>query len=381
MSSELIEDHIGLFEIFSTLWEEKWLIAAMTSAFGAISIAFVLLMPLKYDGSLRISSLTNQQMAAYQTLNNTPGISPPIYADGLLVGQTGVILKAELFSNFVDQLRRGSSFAAAHKSLDPKFKNFDGSRAELRQALALIGQSYIFIPDKGSNVSGVLNFKTNDRELAVNLVEAALHGSIESIRVENLAAIANLKRSIETILAFELDDVNTKLQNALANYENETIAHRALLKENAAIARQLGNADGQAISSGNSGINLAIEQQQPLYSRGYKALEKEIALIDARGKGEAAFPYVRDYIALAAEKRALESDKRLAQIEAGLAETPLVNADSFKPVNYDISSMTFEPRTQRSLIIILASLIGSFIAVIFVFIRNGLAARERPVSS
>ena len=369
MSSEQTGDEIDLIEMVEVLWGAKWLIATITSAFTALSAIGVLLMPFSYDGSLRISALTNQQMAVYQILNNTPGISPPIYSDGSLIGQTGVILREELFSNFVDQIRQGGSFAAAHESLDPRFKTFKGTPAELSQELALIGQSYIFNPDKNSDVSGVINFKTDDRKLSVTLVEDALGRAIENIRIQNIAAIENLKRSIMTSQAFELEEVNMKLQNALANYENETVARRALLKEHAAIARQLGYAEGQAV------------QEQPLYNRGYKALEKEISLLDARGKGQAAFPYVRDYVALAAEKRALESDKRLAQIEAGLAGTPLVDSNDFRPINYNMNSITFEPALRKSLFVILATLMGGVFAVIFVFIRNGLAARERPASS
>ena len=51
--------------------------------------------------------------------------------------------------------------------------------------------------------------------------------------------------------------------------------------------RQIGNASGEPLSI--SGINLAIDKKRPLYLRGYKALEKEIALLDARGTGSPYF--------------------------------------------------------------------------------------------
>ena len=376
MSSEQFDNEIDLFELFETLWDTKWLIATITSAFAAISLIGALLMPTGFEGSLRISAITNQQMAAYQILNSTPGISAPIYQGGELVGQTGVISREDLFSNFLNQLRQGTSFANAHRSLDPDFKNFDGNSAELTRKLAEIGRSYAFTLDQSSDTSGVLRFETVDRELSTAIVKTALNEIREKSRLENLQAISNLRRSIDTSLTFELENVNIELKNALSNYENVTSAHLALLKEHAAIARQLGNADGLAIASGNSGINVAVEQKQPLYNRGYKALEKEIALIDARGKGEAALPYVVDYVSLAARKRALESDTRLARIDAGLTSSPIVDENGFLAANYNLNSIVFEATTSKSLIVILATLMGGLIAVIFVLLREALLARK-----
>ena len=148
------------------------------------------------------------------------------------------------------------------------------------------------------------------------------------------------------------------------------------LKEQAAIARQLGNANGAAIASASSGINVAVEQKQPLYIRGYKALEKEIGLIDARGKGTAAYPYVENYASLAARKRALESDKRLQRIETGLAQTPLADSERFAAANYDLETVVFEGTGSKRLVVILATLMGGLIAVIFVLIRSAMLARQ-----
>ena len=120
----------------------------------------------------------------------------------------------------------------------------------------------------------------------------------------------------------------------------------------------LGNADGQAVTSENNGVNVAVEQQQPLYNRGYVALEKEIALIDARGKGEAALPYVKSYVALAARRLALTSDTRLARIDAGLAATPVSVKGNFKAVNYDLDSAVYETTASKPIIVILATLMG-----------------------
>ena len=369
-------DEIDLIELIETLWDAKWLITTITACFSALSVAVALLLPTSFEGKLRITALTKQQMAAYQTLNNTPGISAPIYAGSVLVGQTGVLLSEEMFAAFASKMHQGRIFGTAHQNLDPAIKTFDGTAEELAQTLAKIGQAYTFTLDKGVEDAGFLTFETDNRELALAIVEMALSSATDEIRTDNLAAIADLSRSIETSLAFELDEVTTQIDNALANYEIKTIARRALLKEQAAIARQLGNANGVAIASGSSGINVAVEQEQPLYIRGYKALEKEIALIDARGKGTAAYPYIENYVSLASRKRALESDKRLQRIETGLAQTPIADAERFAAANYDLETVVFEGTGSKRLVVILATLMGGLIAVIFVLIRSAMLARQ-----
>ena len=376
MSSDQLDDEIDLIELVETVWLSKWFIAAITSAFAAVSITFALSMPTSFKGSIKFSALNNAQMAAYQTLNSTPGISTPIYQSGKLVGYRGVISKEDLFASFSDQIGQGTSFADAHKRFDPKFKNFDGTRTELIQKLAQISSSYVFKLDEGSDTKGMLSFETVDRDLSQTIIQNALDSIREKSRVENLASISNLRGSIKTSIAFELENINIQIKNALSNYENATIARRALLKEHAAIARQLGNADGQTMASGDSGVNVAVEQKQPLYNRGYKALEKEIALIDSRGKGKAALPYVQDYVSLAAQKLALTSDTRLARIDAGLAATPLIDKDVYTPINYDLDSVVFEATTNKRLIVILGTLMGGIIAVIFVLFRDALSRRK-----
>ena len=371
-------DEIDLIELIETLWDAKWLIAVITACFSILSVAFAFLLPTSFEGKLRITALTKQQMAAYQTLNNTPGISAPIYAGSVLVGQTGVVFSEDMFATLTSKIRDGRVFSAAHQSLDPAIKAYDGTAKELTQKLAKISQAFEFTIDKGLGDSGVLTFETNNPELKLKIVELALSSATDEIRIDNLAAIADLSRSIETSLIFELNEVTTQIDNALANYEIETIARRALLGEQAAIARQLGNANGAAVTSSSSGINVAVEQEQPLYLRGYKALEKEIALIDARGKGANAYPYIDNYVSLAATKRALESDKRLQRIETGLAQTPLSDAERFEAANYDMETVVFEATSSKRLIVIMATLMGGLLAVIFVLIRSAIIARQEP---
>ena len=116
-----------------------------------------------------------------------------------------------------------------------------------------------------------------------------------------------------------------------------------------------------------------------LYLRGFKALDKEIALIKGRGTGDALLPYVPNYPELAAQLTTLTTDKRLERIEKGIALTPLIDPENFVAVQYDLDTVIYKSSINKRLIVILATLMGSMIAVIFVLLRHTLVQRNQSV--
>ena len=276
--------------------------------------------------------------------------------------------------------------------LDPEINNFDGSRGELAQKLSEIAQNYEYSRTSESEesdgavvITGELIFHTNDRELASDILELAFAAATENIRLTNLEAIADLKRSIETGLQFESDEVTREIENALSTYEVKTATYLAILKEQAAIARQLGIADYQLGAATQVGIDISIENDtsetpsrySTLYLRGYKALEQEIALINARGKGDAVYQYIPSYAQLFERKKSLETDRRLERIDRGLALSPLISPEKFKAFNYDLKTVIFKPKINKLLVVIFITLIGSIIAAIFVLIRHSMVQRKQ----
>ena len=367
-------DEVDLVKLLTDLWTKKWLIAWITAT---VSILFTLvhaLTPQTFDGELRVTALTEVQMAGYQMLNNTPGISKAIYADGQIIGQSGVIQSQAMFEAFENQVGLGKAFSQAHIELDPQVSEFKGTENEFAQYLALIGQSYDFKRQEGSETTGTLLFKTKNPELAKAITEYAILSINEKIRIESLEALENLSRSISTSLKFELEEVKTEIENEIFKNQIAINARRAKLKENAAIARQIGNASGEPLSI--SGINLAIDKKSPLYLRGYKALEKEIALLDERSIGVASLPFIDAYPELAFRKRNLETDARLERIASGVNISPLNSRETFRAVDFDLGTLVFKPTSNRIFVAILGALIGALFAVLFVLTKRAFAAQQ-----
>ena len=372
-------DEFDLIELIEIIWDGKWLITAITAAFAILSVGVVLQIPPSFEGRVEIRALDRTQIAVFAPLNDTPGVSQPIYAGTKLIGQKGVILSEDLFKAFIAELGRGQFLSTAHAEIDPDFVNFDGTETEKREALSKLREDYDISIDNGDPLRGTLEFSTGDKELALAILTSTFEAINENLRVDNLRGITNLKLSIRNSLNFEIDKTETAIANAIANYKNETAANLAILNEQAAIARQLGIADNQAglAALGTNGIGINVNTDMPGYLRGFKALEKEIALINSRGTGDALLPYVPDYPYLAAQLRRLTTDKRLERIEKGIASTPLIDAEKFIAADYDLDTVIFKSSIDTRLIVLLATLMGSMIAVIFVLLRHALVQRNQ----
>ena len=172
---------------------------------------------------------------------------------------------------------------------------------EKREKLLQLLEDYEITIDRDDPTRDQLRFASNDRELARKIVKSAFSATNEELRRDNLFGIANLQSSIESSLNFEIDEVERTISNAIANYEINTAARVADLAEHAAIARQLGISDNQAVieTRGTSGVGINVNTNLPLYLRGYHALEKEVALIKARGTGKDILLYIPNYPKLA----------------------------------------------------------------------------------
>ena len=89
------------------------MITATTAAFAILSVGVVFQIQPVFEGSLLITSLSNQEMAPYQARNNTPDISEPIYAGELLVGHKGVVSREDFFAAFKEEVLQKLVFRTA----------------------------------------------------------------------------------------------------------------------------------------------------------------------------------------------------------------------------------------------------------------------------
>ena len=382
VSSSELDTEIDLIELVDVLWQGKYLIGGLTAFVSLIAFVFFYFMPSTHQISLSIRSLSPQEMSAYAPLNNVPGISAPIYADEQLIGQTGVVLAHDLMQAVRSEINSKTSLRQAIAELDPKFSNFEGSLAERAQALTQAAGQFDLTsePFKATGiVTDILETKTQNTELTKQIIARAIDLTRENIRRQNLTAIANLSKSIETALAYEIEELQAEIANDKQRYFDEMQHRIQHLEEQAAIARAL----NLASPSQNITINATASTGEPQnarrrsdssYVQGFKALEEEVKLLAERKPNDWQL-FTPDYAEKASLLRQLQNDQRLKRVETGLALSPLANEEAFAPAIFDMESILVEQSTNKALTLILVALLSSLLASIFVLFRHYAAQR------
>ena len=103
-------DEIDLIELIEIIWDGKWLITAITAAFAILFVGILFQIPPSFEARIDIAALDKTQIASFAPLNDTPGISQPIYSDGSLIGQKGVIISEDLFRSLRCRTEPGPGF-------------------------------------------------------------------------------------------------------------------------------------------------------------------------------------------------------------------------------------------------------------------------------
>ena len=383
MSSSELDTEIDLIELVDVLWQGRYLIVGLTAFVSLVAFVFLAFMPTTHQISLSIRSLSPQEISGYAPLNNVPGISTPIYVDEQLIGQTGVVLALDLMQAVRSEIGSKTSLRQAIAELDPKFADFKGSPAEKAQALTKAASKFVLISEPFEEkqiVSDILETKTQNTELTKQIIARAIDLTRLSIRQQNLIAIANLSKSIETALAYEIEELQAEIANDKQRYVDEMQHRIRHLKEQAAIARAL----NLASPSQNMTINAtastgelqnSINPTDSSYLQGFKALEEEIKVL-ARRKPNDWQLFTPGYARKAARLRQLQNDQRLKRVETGLRLSPLNSEDAFAPAIFDMESILVAPTTNKPLLLVLITLLSGLLTCIFVLFRHYAAQRN-----
>lgn len=171
---------------------------------------------------------------------------------------------------------------------------------------------------------------------------------------------------------FSIEDLDTQISNALADYERTTSDRLAFLREQAAIARQL-NIEQNTIEAQSfttlGGVIANLNAEVPFYARGYKAIEKEIELIQSRENTRA---FVSGLRALETEKRALEQSVTLDRAERLFKLTPVDSEEEFRAMRFIVQATEFDYRFSRAVLFLMFLGFGLLLGVMLVFFRQAV---------
>ncbi|WP_420550222.1 Wzz/FepE/Etk N-terminal domain-containing protein [Litorivicinus lipolyticus] len=372
------DDEIDLFQLVETVWDGKWLIALFTAGAMALGGGFLALAPTTYTGDVQLQPQSQAYMSQFSSLYNissigdvTAGRSNADSQD--LVQQRGVALQLTAEDLRTTFIREFEDYAEVRAQTSSVFADELSGVEPSKRALAALAMAKDFkIARPGKNQENYrLTFEAPSEAGGLEVLARALpevyagaasqiRQNIENFKVATLAGAVN-----------ELAAVEAALQAKVRAYEYETTSRVAFLREQAEIARELGIAQGTSVrvlTPDSSDSSVAVRAEEPLYERGYRALEKEISLIQNRSP-EAFGHYIPGYRELVEQRELLLSDTRVAQIERALGQLPL--GEGFTPVVIDLELMDVKSNRKTSLVLALSLVLGGMVGVLFVLIRSG----------
>ena len=362
------DDEIDLLEIFQTLWNGKWIILATTLISLLAMFGYLFSQKIDFKATTEIKPISSSINEIYLPSNDlgffkvTPDLLLSLYIEQLeeRIIFEEAILKYELLDpkNFEDEQTFKDAvvkFAFEIKILPPI--NVDRKSKGIVRMNWLIDAEY-YDENKWKQFLSYMNSSTN-QNVRNNLQKS----------FKNALGVAKQKQ------AFMIEDINTKIENALSDYDRKISDKLFFLKEQAAIARTLGVAKN-TIESQTFGDSIIanFQTKTPYYLRGYKAIEKEIELMEERQDKKAFIPTL---LKLDQEKRTLKQDGILLErAEALFNNTPIMKGDDFLAASVKVGATDFEPKNRKIVMLSLGAILGGMIASLYVLISNAMRRRK-----
>ena len=367
------DDEIDLVQLFQTLWDSKWKIIGI--------VIFSVLSVLGY------------QFVQPQTNFVAKTEIKPIASDAERYRQSNSLGFFEVTPNmllnlYIEKIDERTLFEDAirkYQLLD--IEKFEDKEAYEEAVIALASTIQILPPinvnstDRGEvRRFWTIQFEHIDKEKWIQILS-----SVDSFA--NQAVKSNLQQLFKTSLyigkqksKFELEDIQTQIENALVDYEKKASNRLAFLREQASVARKLEVAkntiEAQTFSAQN-GMVASVKTDNPFYLRGYEAIEKEIELIETREDIKAFIPGLLE---LEQKKRSFEQDKIFERADSLFATTPIMNTDEFSATSVTIGATEFESQHKRIMMLVMAVVVGGIVGAIYVLISDAISKRKERLS-
>ena len=363
------KDEMSLIGMLRILWSGKWFIL-ITAIISLIIVTYYQnnkSLP-KFKSTTKIETISTYEVDKYMLFNSTG-----IFEVG----------KDSLFELYVESLKEITLFDDGITNFNLlNINNFDNV-AQFRKAVEKFLSDIEIIYDKRSVT---LSGSYNDVEKWKQLITFINDETNKKVRKILLNRFDKIKSSHKQKLNYELEDLETKIENAIKDYDRVTNDRLAFLTEQAAIARNLGIQKNTFESQYTISILTSVSSDEKkdskkeqefsniensYYLRGYENIEEEIRIINSRNNKTA---FIKDLRELEKAKRSLEQDKSLERAEILIESTPLAKEEEFIAAKFNENLIKFNfPRQYGILIPILAFLMGAIVGSSLLIIINALS--------
>ena len=296
------------------------------------------------------------------------------------------ITNKSLLNQYVEEIKEGSLLEVGIEKFNLIDKEkFSDQKTYIENIKKFASEIEILSPQnvEGKEKRDVILFHTikaeyNDIEKWKKLlvfIDSEVNKKVKDIvtnRFETIISVLRQKRN------FEIEDLNTQIENTKQDYE-ETMKNRlAFLAEQASIARKLDIPKNTFQTQNFSVLNpiiTNINSENSFYLRGYIAIEEEMRLINIRSNKSS---FMQEIYKLEQRKRLLEQDKRIQRANYLFTNTP-IKQDYFKATSVNVSATKYIYNEKIILYYITVIIISLMIGIVYVLIANSFANRKKII--
>jgi LPS O-antigen subunit length determinant protein (WzzB/FepE family) len=358
-----------------------------------LALAYLVLVPKTYTGSLEIAALPSATADVYTELNATEFIK---------------IDEQVLLSAFIDDIRSYDGIEYFIKTYGYITQQEDETDREFAFRLRQTAYDFSLVPPapqtaKNFQPNWVLNITTQNTDMASQIITDSLVLSNQTVNKQMATTFQRRSDEKSRLNKFAIEDLELNKQRALSQYEINNRSRLALLNEQAQIARSLGLNKGSlstqpyvntsttvlssvfTIEDEDEGVEKKNKKKQyepyvapkigneaPLYLRGYVAIEKEMIILESRKSPESFIPQLA---VIADAKLQILHDKTVTRADELLANTP-IGTEQFSAVVYDLASVEYKSKTKVTLVLALAVVLGGMLGIFVLLIRNALIKKD-----
>ena len=387
-TSPRLDDEIDLFELFMTLWEGKWLIIA--SGIGAVILGMLYSMslPSSYSGSTFVKAAQPSAFTGYTFLFEAiKSLSEINRTEENERAERTV--RTDDFNYKINDTFVFNAFISEFNDLEEviqtlsKNENFAQKLSEIEKSeqdnfiISHAKQFEILHVQNGKEFE--LQFTWGDIDDGKRIFDTSLLLVLTNVKATLSKDIDQFAQGAQSRLAIKIEKANLKKDVIKEGIRLADSQRLLFLAEQATIARELGvetnflEGNGQLTPSENS-VSLSVNSKsRPFYMQGYKAIEKEIALIQARSP-EDRLALSKEYAEVQQEIYGLENDVSISRL---LSARQMIDADdSTRWVLFNLNLAEITSNKKTNLILALSVVLGGFIGMCFVLIRSAVRKRN-----
>ena len=400
-------DEIDFIYLLQVIWEGKLKIIAITIILFLAAYGYhTILVPKNYLARTEVKPMSSSEVDKYLNLNTS--ILNLLKSDDINQFDESSSIDDNKETNYGEDRKNNSSiglFSISQSSLLNRYLEVLEYRSLFEQAIRKFNLIDInnYADEKEYN-DAVVMFASSvqilspaqkkskgEEEITYGVIQFIYHDKNKWSQVLNYVNEAanqlvqqDLKKMYENLLSIprneqlnQIEDLTTKIENLIDDYDRNSNDRLLFLQEQAEIARTLGVAKNTLethVFIAQNTMLTSVETKTPLYLRGYEAIEKEMNLIKSRDEiTKKAF--VPGLYKLEKQKRTLIQNKSVIRASSILENTPLSD-NNFKAALVNVTATKFRILKNNRLLY-LSVIFGLIIGIFYTLISDAFRYRNK----